>query len=121
MDKQRRKELQARYKQMKLYMGVVKITNTVNGKFYIDAYPDLRDMWAAIQTRLDSGIYSSASLVRDWKQYGPGAFTYDVLEQREQTGDTPDELRQVLGRMERAWLDKLQPYGDKGYNHPPRW
>ncbi len=28
--------------------------------------------------------------------------------------------RGELTDLERKWLDKLQPYGDRGYNHPPK-
>lgn len=116
MDKQRRKELQAQYKQRKIMMGVVQVTNTQNGKIYIAAYPDLNNQWATIQTRLDSGLFSSGALVRDWREHGPAAFTYAVLEQAEQSGEGPEELRRTLYFMEKKWLDELQPYGDRGYN-----
>lgn len=39
MDMNKRKELIEAYKQIKTYMGVVQITNTVNGKSILTAIP----------------------------------------------------------------------------------
>ncbi len=51
------------------------------------------------------------------KQFGPDAFTYEVLEQKEteEVKDIPWELEKMLD----AWMDQLQPYGDKGYHKEP--
>jgi len=40
MDKQRRKELREQFNQIKIYMGVYKITNTVNGKIFVGSSPN---------------------------------------------------------------------------------
>lgn len=119
MDKQRRKELQMQYRQMEIYMGVVKITNTVNGKIYVVSYPDLRDKWKFIQNALSNGTYSSGTLMRDWMEYGPDTFQYEVLEQQAQQGENSEQIGRLLRRMEKPWLEKLQPYGEKGYNRDP--
>ena len=121
MDKQRKKELQAQYKQRKIIMGVIQIKNEENGKIFVGAYPDLRNQWQTLQARLDSGIFSSGALVRDWKAYGAGAFTYEVLEEEEQPEGTTEEVRQQLHKMEREWLELLQPYEEKGYNRRTIW
>lgn len=121
MDKQRRKALQQQYKQMDIMMGVVKITNTQNGKAYIVSYPDLRDKWQFIQSALTTGTYSSGALMRDWKEYGADAFTYEVLEEEAQQGESSDEIRRKLHQMEKPWLEKLQPYEENGYNRRSPW
>ncbi len=118
MDKQRKKELKQQAQQIEIYMGVVKITNTANGKIYVVSYPDLRDKWQFIQNALNSGTYSSGALVRDWKEYGHDAFRYEVLEQTAQQGESREEIGRLLRQMQRPWLEKLQPYGEKGYNRP---
>lgn len=118
MDKARRKELTAQYREMKTYMGVVKITNTENGRMYIAGYPNLKNKWASIQSQLENGLHVSSALQRDWNRLGPGAFTYEVLEQAstEDVSDVPWTVK----RMELAWLLKLEPFGEGGYNKPPK-
>jgi hypothetical protein len=41
-----------------------------------------------------------------------------VLEEKE--ADEVKDRKWELKQLEKQWLEKLQPYGDKGYNKPPR-
>jgi hypothetical protein len=117
VDKQRRKELQEEYRQIKIYMGVVQIKNNKNGKIFIAAYPNLKNKWLTLQGQLKMGMYPNLQLQSDWKELGPEAFSYEVLEEKD-TEDITDmkwELKQII----KPWLEKLQPYGDRGYNKLP--
>lgn len=117
MDKKRRKELLEEYKQIKTYMGVIQITNNVSGKIYIAANSNLKNKWLTIQGQLVNGTHPNLLLQKDWKELGPDAFTYEVLEEKE--ADKVTDMRWELKQMEKPWLEKLQPYGDRGYNKPP--
>ncbi len=114
MDKQKRKELLEQYKQIETQMGVVRVTNTSNGKVFVAGFPNLKNKWHTMKGQLDMGQHPNSALQRDWKVLGPESFTYEVLEEKG-TGDISDVAWEVK-RMERAWLERLQPYGDKGYN-----
>lgn len=118
MDKNKRKELLEEYKQIKTYMGVIQITNKESGKIYVDSYPNLKNKWVTIQAQLDMGRFANFQLQHDWKELGPDAFAYEVLEQKE--ADEVTDMRWELKQMEKPWLEKLQPYGDRGYNKLPR-
>lgn len=118
MDKERRKELLEEYKKIKTYMGVVQITNKVNGKVFIAGYPNLKNKWSTIQSQLDMGMHVNSALQKDWNELGQQAFSYTVLEQKE--ADEVNDVRWELKQMEKSWLEKLQPYGDKGYNKRPK-
>ena len=118
MDKQRRKELQQRYKEMKTYMGVYQITNTVTGKIFISTCPNLKNRWLTLRMQLDMGRHANSQLQRDWSELGEDSFTYQVMEEKEVTEDTG--TRWELRQMEKAWLERLQPYGDRGYNKSQR-
>jgi hypothetical protein len=118
MDSQRRKELREQYKQIKVYMGVVQITNKVSGKIYITAYPNLKNRWLTLQGQLEVGLFTNPQLQKDWNELGAEAFTYEVLEQKDTEKVT--DIRWELKQLEKLWLEKLQPYGDKGYNKPPK-
>ncbi|EJW16001.1 GIY-YIG nuclease family protein [Paenibacillus alvei] len=118
MDMNKRKELIEAFKQIKTYMGVVQIKNTVNGKIYIDSYPNLKNKWLTIQMQLDMGRFANAQLQKDWKEFGSDAFTYEILEQKE--ADKVTDIRWEVKQIIKPWLEKLQPYGDKGYNKPPK-
>lgn len=117
MDKTRRKELLEEYKQMKTYMGVVQIKNNVNGKIFIAAFSNLKNKWLTLRGQLDMGRHANAQLQKDWKELGEKAFSYEVLEEKET--DEVTDMRWELKQMEKPWLEKLQPYGDRGYNKLP--
>ncbi len=114
MDKQRRKECLEAYKLVKTYMGVIKLTNAQNGKLFVAAYPNLKNKWLTLQGQLDMGQHPNAELQRDWRAFGPGAFSYEVLE--EKPTDDMTDVRWACSQMEKTWCETLKPYGERGYN-----
>lgn len=114
MDKSRRKELQEQYKNVKTYLGVVQITNKANGKIYIDSYPNLKNKWLMLQSQLEMGRFVNLQLQKDWNELGPESFAFEVLEQKD-AGEIAD-VRWELKQMEKKWLERLQPYDERGYN-----
>lgn len=114
VDKNKRKELLEDFKQIKTYMGVIQITNKINGKIYVDSYPNLKNKWSTIQAQLDMGMFVNAQLQKDWKEYGPDAFEYEELEKKKI--DDVADLRWEVKQIKKPWLEKLQPFGDRGYN-----
>jgi hypothetical protein len=118
VDKSKRKELLEQYKEIKTYMGVIQVKNKVTGRIFLDSYPNLKNKWLTVRAQLDMGRFANAGLQKDWKELGADAFEYEVLEQKD-AGEVTDvkwEQKQML----KKWLAKLEPYGDKGYNKPPR-
>lgn len=118
MDKINRKQLLEKFKQIKTYMGVIQIKNNTNGKIYLAAYPNLKNKWFTLQEQLATGRHANGQLQKDWNELGAQAFSYEVLEEKE-TSEVTDmrwELKQII----KPWLEKLQPYGDRGYNKPPK-
>jgi hypothetical protein len=114
MDKNRRKELQEQYKEVKTYMGIFQIKNNVNGKVFIDSSRNLKNQWLTIKWQLDAGRFANSQLQKDWKDFGEEAFTYEVLEEKET--DKIEDIRWELKQMEKQWLEKIQPYEDRGYS-----
>ncbi|CAG7651277.1 hypothetical protein PAESOLCIP111_06282 [Paenibacillus solanacearum] len=117
MDKSKRKELLEEFKQIKTYMGVIRITNKVNGKMYIDSHSNLKNKWMTITMQLDMGRFANAQLQKEWKEFGSDTFSYEELERKdtEKVTDMRWELKQIL----KPWFEQLQPYGDKGYHKVP--
>ena len=116
----RRRQLKMEYKQLTPPMGVYQIKNTVNGRIYIGHSMNLSGNKNSYPTKLEFESYHHQLLREDLKEHGIEAFVFEVLE----TID-PEEISQGLWRdavqeLEDNWLEKLQPYGDKGYNKPKR-
>lgn len=118
MDKQRRKELAEQFKEIKVYMGVIKITNNVNRKIYITAYPNLKNRWLTLCMQLDTGRFANFDLQKDWTELGKDSFLYEVIDQQEVKEEM--DVHWEIKKLEKLWLEKLQPYGDKGYHKYPK-
>lgn len=112
----RREELKQQAKEIKTQAGVYQIRNTVTGKIFIEANRNLKSVNGQLFT-LEMGSHAIKSLQQDWKEYGKDAFVVEVLEElkKDNKSEFYDE-KDALKKLKDKWLDKLQPYGDKGYN-----
>ncbi len=117
MDRQRRKELQEEYAKIKIMMGVIEIKNTANGKRFIAAFPNLKNKWPSQKRQLDMGRHMNLALQKEWAEYGADTFAYQVLEEKEAA--PPEDIRWEMSKMEKAWMEKLEPYEEKGYHRRP--
>ena len=110
-----RKELLQQYKEMKIEAGVYQIKNLKNQKILLKATSDLKTM-TGTRMVLNSGGFRNKQLQDDWNQYGEEAFSFEVLEILEEKTEGFFDKKEELKKLEKKWLEKLQPYGDSGYN-----
>ncbi|MCL4548612.1 MAG: GIY-YIG nuclease family protein, partial [Bacteroidetes bacterium] len=52
----------------------------------------------------------------DYKTYGENNFAFEILDKLEPKDDLAYDFTDDLKVLEELWIDKLQPFGDKGYN-----
>lgn len=121
-DKKRRAELQEKYKQMEKASGVYQVRNKVNGKIFIGSCIDINSMFNRFRFQLEAGggIDRIPGLLSDWKQYGEENFSFEILEKLEMKEGEYQDVKYELGKLEEKWLEKVQPYDDKGYNKRPK-
>lgn len=117
----RRKELIRAYKDNPPRAGVLQIRNKVNEKIYIVAYHNVEGKLNSQRFQLNSNAHFNKILQADWNAQKQEDFEFEVLEFL--TLPNPDAsplvVRDALTALEKKWLNKLKPYGDKGYNKPP--
>lgn len=87
--------------------GIYRIVNTINGKFYLGSTNNLFRRWQDHRKELRRKAHHSITLQRAWDKYGESTFVFEVIEL---------VLPPFLLEREQYWLDKLHPYGKKGYN-----
>ncbi len=104
------------YKLSRRPMGVFQIRNLVNEKSFVGSTTDLSAMFNRIRFQLDAGAHPTKSLESDWKQLGPEKFEFEVLEEVFPREDPNYDYVADLETLEDLWLEKLEPYGEKGYN-----
>ena len=116
----RRKELKQQYKQSPQIAGVFQIKNLKNGKIFVGSGLNLQGKLNSHKIQLQViGSHRNKALLQDWKEYGPENFSFDILETLELQGELSYKERKALNDLEKLWLGKLQPYGEKGYNKRP--
>lgn len=121
MDNERRRELIRTYKDNPPRAGVFQIRNRVNGRVYISSAPSVDGKLNTQRFLLQAGGHVNRALQADWASQRPEEFVLEVLEYLKPSDPnlSPLTVRQELAELERRWRDKLQPYGDRGYNKPP--
>lgn len=126
IDKQRKKELASSYKMSFRPMGVYQIRNTENGKIYVDGTMDLDGARNRLAFCQETNLNSYRELQADWNAYGGSSFVFEELDRikpREETMNDASELKAYREEVEallELWLEKLRPFGERGYNKPKR-
>jgi DNA-binding CsgD family transcriptional regulator len=112
---ERRKELKQQYKEVKPEAGVYQIRNNLNQKAYVAATTNLKTMNGKL-FQLQMGSHMNKRLQEEWLQYGEEAFVFEILEVLEDKKEGYFDRKEELKKLEDKWLEKLQPYGERGYN-----
>ncbi|MFA6308738.1 MAG: GIY-YIG nuclease family protein [Clostridia bacterium] len=115
MDAERKKELKEQFKEIKTVSGIFQIRNTINQKIFVASTPNLKTMTGK-RLELGHGSFRNEVLQKEWNEYGEEAFVFEVLEELKEKEGGYYNKNDDLKRMKDKWLEKLQPYGNKGYN-----
>ncbi len=111
-----RKELSRQYKETPRRMGVFRVHNTVADRSFVGTSKDLPSMLNRQRFQLEHGSHPNHELQQDWNRLGAEAFVFEVVDtlkpSEQAESDAAEDLR-VLGDL---WLEKLSPYGERGYN-----
>ncbi|ERI09280.1 hypothetical protein HMPREF0083_02559 [Aneurinibacillus aneurinilyticus ATCC 12856] len=111
----RKKELKQLYKETKTQAGVYQIKNNKNQKIYIESSMNLKTINGK-QFQLKMGSHTNKLLQKEWNEFGEEAFTFEVLETLKVKEDGYFDAKYELEKLEEKWLNKLQPFGEHGYN-----
>ena len=106
-----KKELKELYKEMKIEAGVFTMTNKQNGK----VFNNLKRL-NGFQFMLKTNTYTNKALQADYNTFGTDAFQLEVVEYLKQKEEGFFDAKKELEKLEQKWLEKLQPYGEQGYN-----
>jgi hypothetical protein len=112
-----RQELKRAYKERAKPAGVFMIRNTANGRVLLGSSLNLEGPLNSHKFMLTIGRHRNEELQKDWNSYGPRAFVFEILETVKVKDDPTFNLSDELTLLEQIWLEKLQPFGERGYNH----
>ena len=110
----KKKELQAEYKQMKADMGIFAVINKETNKHFLVETKNLKGKINSTSFQLRSGAHTNRELLRDWQQLGADRFEITVLEQLEYE-EGKDDYRDDLELLRMLWTEKLAAEGIEFY------
>jgi len=112
-----RAEIKRQYKESRPDMGVYQIRNKVNGKIYIDSSKNLEGTRTSRLFQLKMGkIVFNHELQKDLTSFGSEIFEFSIVDVLP-TPEPGENVEQLLIGLKLHWIDKLQPFGDQGYNN----
>jgi hypothetical protein len=100
-------------------MGVGVVRNLANGRVLVLAGSDLPSLLNRNRAQLRLNAHRNRALQADWKEMGPDAFEFVVLDTLKPK-DTPDyDPTEDLHTLEALWLEKLSAFEPTGYHRRP--
>ena len=118
MNKGDRKTVKKKYQAIDPPMGVFLIRNTVSDKVFVAAGRNLQGIINRHRFQLIAGSHPNKSLQTDWSQMGSRNFAFEILEEFIPPHDSDIDEAKELAFMQKLWMEKLQPFGERGYNEP---
>ena len=115
-----KQDLKREYKERRKSAGVFQIKNTVNGKVLLGSSLNLEGPLNSHKFMLTIGRHRNETLQKDWNEFGGDKFLFEVLEEVKVKDDPNFNLNDELTLLEQIWLEKLQPFGERGYNKDSR-
>jgi hypothetical protein len=111
-----RAELKRQYKESAPDMGIYQIRNKANGKIFVESSRNLEGsrMSRMFQLRLGKAVFNR-ELQQDLSAFGAEKFEFSVLAVLEPP-ERGEDAERSLAALELHWLEKLQPFGERGYN-----
>jgi hypothetical protein len=111
-----RKEINREYKERVKPSGVFQVKNLSNGKVLLGSSLNLEGPLNKHRFMLKINSHPNKELQNDWNEMGPEQFTFEILETIQIKDDPNFNLKDELTLLEEIWLEKLQPFGERGYN-----
>ena len=111
-----KRELKKNYKHTLQPMGIYIVTNLVNNKILIGRSSNLPGRINRFKFGLKYGTESNRELLEDYKKYGEENFSFGILDELKPKDDPSFDYAEELKVLEGMWIEKLQPFSEKGYN-----
>lgn len=104
------------YKETAKQAGIFQVKNLVNGKIFLGSSLNIHGPLNRLRFELPVGRFRVAGLQKEWNEYGAECFSFDILEIVRNSDDPDFNIADELTLLEQIWVEKLQPFGEKGYN-----
>ncbi len=114
--KKSKQDIKREYRERKKPAGIFWIKNKVNGKFLLGSSLNLEGPLNGAKFMLKMGSHKNEELQKDWNKYGEDNFLFEILEEVTYKEDIYFNILDELTLLEQIWIEKLEPFGENGYN-----
>ena len=104
------------FKQTPRPMGIYQIKNLASGKICIGRAMDLNGKLNSERFQLRNNMHMNRELQGDFNALGEEKFTFEVLDRLQPKQEPGYDYGEDLKTLEVMWLEKLQPFGARGYH-----
>jgi len=111
-----RQDIKRAYKERPKPAGVFQVKNNANGKVLLGSSLNLEGPLNSAKFMLSIGMHRNERLQKEWNEFGPDKFAFEILEVVQLKDDPNFNLNDELTLLEQIWFEKLQPTGERGYN-----
>lgn len=112
------KQLKKDYQQTPRAIGVFLIRNNLNDKVFLAAGINLPGLINRHRFQLNHDGHPCKQLQADWNELGSNNFAFEIVDELSPRAGAEVDYRAEVTQMEDLWLEKLKPFGERGYNQP---
>ena len=112
------KQLKKNYQQTPRAIGVFLIRNNLNDKVFLAAGVNVHGLINRHRFQLTNGSHVNKQLQVDWNEFGSNNFAFEIVDELSPHAGAEVDPRTEVAFLEELWLEKLQPFGERGYNEP---
>lgn len=113
---EKRAEIKRIYKEKPKQAGIFQIINTTNGKILLCSSRNLEGKLNKHRFQLSIQRHPNRELQEDWDRHGEFSFRFEIAEIVQVKDDPKFNLDDELSLLEEIWIEKIQPFGERGYN-----
>jgi len=117
MDK---REIKREYKEAAVAAGVYRVWNKQRDRSLVGSNVNVNAILNRHRAELRMGGHRNRELQGDWNEIGEDGFVFEVLDTLPANDKPGYDVKGDLRVLEELWLERLQPYGERGYNIPPK-
>lgn len=108
------------YRETKIAAGVYRVRNIPEDRSLVGSSVNVAAILNRHRAGLRMGGHENKDLQRDWNRLGDESFTFEVLDELTGTDQPGFDMKSELAVLEQLWLERLEPYGERGYNRKPK-
>ena len=110
------KQLKQEFKENPRPSGIFLIRNTVSGKVLVGSGLDVAGIINRHRFDLEKGSHRNKKLQADWNELSGEKFDFEIVDEISRPEGPASNPRADLNLLEELWLEKLQPFDERGYN-----